>query len=203
MEPFPLATSSGARYLMPRNGPVLLMAISRFHSSSESSSMGLTMRMPALLKNTFSLPQLSRTAWATRFQFSSSVTSSFSAVARPPPALISALTCCRPSSLMSHKNTCAPSRAKVMAVCRPMPLAAPVTRAILPSSLMGSTSCDRNFRLPRVVFFIIARSFAFVKPHFLASAGSMFYNGGISGGVVGNERYEMAGHAAVPAGVEL
>src|SRR5258708_31282179 len=59
-------------------------------------------------------------------------TSSVQAFAVPPFAAISAATARVASALISVTATLAPSAAKTSAVARPMPLAAPVTRAVRP-----------------------------------------------------------------------
>ena len=60
------------------------------------------------------------------------VTSMVSASAWLPMALTFSAVSLTPSSLMSAQTTLAPSRAKISAVARPMPLAAPVMRMVFP-----------------------------------------------------------------------
>ena len=60
------------------------------------------------------------------------VTSMVSASAWLPMALTFSAVSLTPASLMSAHTTLAPSRAKISAVARPMPLAAPVMTMVLP-----------------------------------------------------------------------
>ena len=59
------------------------------------------------------------------------VTSTFIASAWLPLALTAAAVWRAPASLRSAQTTLAPSRAKISAVARPMPLAAPVMTMVL------------------------------------------------------------------------
>jgi hypothetical protein len=61
------------------------------------------------------------------------VTSAFSASAWLPAPLTAAAVSRAPCSLMSAQTTFAFSRAKISAVARPMPLAAPVMRIVFPA----------------------------------------------------------------------
>src|SRR2546425_940263 len=63
------------------------------------------------------------------------VTSVFTKVASPPAFLISATVSLPSFSRRPDTTTFAPSRAKAIAVARPMPLVAPVTRATLLSKV--------------------------------------------------------------------
>ena len=60
------------------------------------------------------------------------VTSMVSASVCPPSLLIASAVFSTPSSSMSAQTTFAPSRAKISAVARPMPLAAPVMTMVFP-----------------------------------------------------------------------
>ena len=74
-----------------------------------------------------------------------------------PMARTSATVCASPSALMSVRYSSAPSRASRSAVARPIPLAAPVRKALLPAKLyaMGATipavtTASRRPARPRV-----------------------------------------------------
>jgi hypothetical protein len=60
------------------------------------------------------------------------VTSMVSASAWPLLALTCSTVCVTPAPLMSAHTTLAPSRAKISAVARPMPLPAPVMTMVFP-----------------------------------------------------------------------
>ncbi len=74
---------------------------------------------------------------------SESATSTRNGEAEPPPDRISLATASAPSAARSATTTAAPSAANNDAEARPIPLAAPVTTATLPSSrptcLLGSS----------------------------------------------------------------
>src|SRR5471032_1814898 len=70
-----------------------------------------------------------------RAQSASAVTSSRQASAVPPASAMLRQVWAEPASSMSATTTLAPSRARAAAVARPIPLAAPLMIATLPSSL--------------------------------------------------------------------
>src|SRR4051794_15642321 len=119
-------------YLQHRYTEVRLTSCTRRQASSsvsriESSSGG---EMPALLKRTSRPPNRSIAAayiaWTSPGLVTSACTNSPS---------ISAASAAPSSSARSATTTCAPSAANRRALARPMPLAAPVMTATLPSSL--------------------------------------------------------------------
>src|SRR5437773_280659 len=108
--------------------------MARQNSSSGASTAVLSAAVepPALLCSTWSAPNLSTVARIARSRLSGSLTSvgiaiaplpARCAVSSPAPGLISAIA------------TRAPSRAKRIAVARPIPVPAPVISATLPASL--------------------------------------------------------------------
>src|SRR4051794_37490729 len=119
-------------YLQHRYTEVRLTSCTRRQASSsvsriESSSGG---EMPALLNSTSSPPNRSIAAAYIAWTSSGSVTSA--RTNSPPTSSACALP---PASSRSATTTCAPSAANRRALARPMPLAAPVMTATLPSSL--------------------------------------------------------------------
>src|SRR6266852_8829856 len=75
------------------------------------------------------------------------VTSVFTNVASPPAFLMSATVSLPSFSRRPETTTFAPSRANAMAVARPIPLVAPVTRATLLVNLFMEQSFRLNFGL--------------------------------------------------------
>src|SRR5215469_82748 len=116
-----------------------LMAQIRAHASSVASGPPATM-IPALEKNSATGPRAS--ALATSARTSASLeTSACTAMARCPPASISAATVAAPRPSMSHTTTpAAPRSASPRLRARPTPLAPPVTTATLPVMSMMSAS---------------------------------------------------------------
>ena len=106
----------------------------RSQSSSVMSAAGvLGCSTPALLKAMSMRPNASVGRCSAAWIASLLVTSQPTASAVPPSASIDA-TVSRPcSSVRSAATTLAPSRANAIAVARPMPLPAPVTKATLPA----------------------------------------------------------------------
>jgi hypothetical protein len=101
--------------------------------------MGFAEEIPAF-ETTMSIPPYAATVPANASSTSASrVTSMASASARPFPSrpAIAPATSEAPAALMSATATCAPSAAKRCAIARPMPLAAPVTRATRPASVFS------------------------------------------------------------------
>ena len=56
MWPSPLAFMTGAHSLVSRNAEVTFTVITRWNSSSEQSSIGFRLSMPALLNSTSTVP---------------------------------------------------------------------------------------------------------------------------------------------------
>src|SRR6185437_15136943 len=122
---------------IPRNVPRRFTAITRSKSSSLVSWKRSCTPMPALLWAKSSLPCRS-TTWATRARLSSDCDTSQGKNPAVPPASTISLTVSSPASRelsRSETTTDAPSAPKRTAHARPMPLAAPVTRPALPSSI--------------------------------------------------------------------
>src|SRR5215831_8612676 len=102
-----------------RNAPSRWMLKSFFQSANLNSSSGATIWMPALLTSTSTFPNCS--------------------TVRATPAS----TCC---SFVTSMTTPMASRAKVMAISLPMPLAAPVTMATLSLRRMSRNSRGGRFQ---------------------------------------------------------
>src|SRR6516165_1103644 len=106
--------------------------------------------MPALLTRISSRPNRSIVVAIPASTAASSLTSMATPVAVPPARLISAAAASADRDCRSAITTVAPSVAKRHAISLPMPLAAPVMMATLPSSCaMGRIPCDWNEWLPR------------------------------------------------------
>ena len=138
MEPPPALRISGMAYLAPRKTPVELISMIRSHRSPSVSSTVLGAApepIPALFTSTSSLPYLDTVAAMAPFQESSLVTSSLTNRTSPPAARILASAARPCSSRTSPRATLAPSAAKSSASQAPIPLAAPLMNATLPSSL--------------------------------------------------------------------
>src|SRR5262247_534028 len=116
----------GATARAQRNMEVRLVTSTSSHSSSVTSSDGLSSVTPALLTRTSMGPSV-RSASVTAARIPSAlVTSSGIARARPPADTISALA-------RAAQATLAPASAKARAMARPRPRLAPVTNAVRPS----------------------------------------------------------------------
>src|SRR5690606_38863208 len=87
--------------------------------------------MPALLTMTSMRPKEAMAWLAKACTLARSLTSSATAVAMPPAAVISATSSCRRSWRRAPRTTRAPCAARVRAMAWPMPLLAPVTRTTL------------------------------------------------------------------------
>ena len=118
----------GTAALVQRNGPVRLTARIRFQSSSVVSSSGAKLAMPALLMSASSRPKRCASASMAAFTAPASETSQHSAIASSgrPSAVTASASCL---SSMSSSATRQPSFRNRVAVARPIPRAAPVTRA--------------------------------------------------------------------------
>src|SRR3954454_7483754 len=134
--PRPRSSRCGMPYLQHRYTEVRLTSCTRRQASSsvsriESSSGG---EMPALLTSTSIPPKRATAAAYMPCTSSAEVTS-----ARTNSPSISSASALPPSSSRSATTTCAPSAANRRALARPMPLAAPVMTATLPSSLPANS----------------------------------------------------------------
>ena len=94
------------------------------------------MAAPAELNRNCTLPKPSIASCTMSSTAARLVTSMVSASAWPPKfpdlALTCSTVCVTPAPLMSAHTTLAPSRAKISAVARPMPLPAPVMTMVFP-----------------------------------------------------------------------
>src|SRR5262245_19802076 len=135
--PPPRLRISGISYFMHRKTPWRLVSMIRFHSASSYSAVGAAFvgRIPALLKAKSSRPNASTVLSRAAFTSSARVTSHRTASARPPCSSIMRIVSWLPCSDTSATTTLAPSRANASAAARPMPLAAPVTKATFPAKL--------------------------------------------------------------------
>src|SRR5689334_10480120 len=136
LPPRPCAFMRAAPCLMPRKTPRTSTAKVKSHSSTVVSPIGPKAPPTPALLNTQSSPPKRSTASATSAATSRSAETSTRSAARRSPApcaRASAIVSARVASLTSPMTTRAPSRRKVSALARPMPLPPPVTRATLPS----------------------------------------------------------------------
>ena len=120
-----------------RNGPVKSTAIIFCQRSRGNSRNGRLNSMPALLTRMSIRPKVD-TAWSIRFwTCTGSDTSAWTATLRPPAAVIfCSVSSAVPGLPTKSTTTAAPSFANFTERACPMPLAAPVTMATLPCSLM-------------------------------------------------------------------
>src|SRR6516165_6640633 len=133
-----------------KKAPSRWMASIFFHSANGSSSIGLTIWMPALLTRISTRPNRSIVVAMPAATAASSLTSMATPTAVPPARLISVAVASADGNRRSAIATFAPSVAKRLAISLPMPLAAPVMMATLPSSCpMERIPCGRNEPLPR------------------------------------------------------
>src|SRR3954470_15133149 len=125
-----------------RNDPVRLTRSTCSHSSSSRSTSLCGDSMPALLTRRSTTPSSSRVCANARTTSSSLPTSIGTAIARPPLSVIAA-TISSAAGLSSRwlMATAAPWAASSSAVARPMPVVAPVTSPIRPSSRRASAGC--------------------------------------------------------------
>src|SRR3954447_8043146 len=111
--------------------------------------------MPAVLKAKSSRPTASTVLARAAFTSAARVTSHRTASARPPCSSIRRAVSWLPCSDTSAATTPAPSRANASAAARPMPLAAPVTKATFlvnfPVSFVGMVCSCLCSRLAAVV----------------------------------------------------
>ena len=136
IDPPPACFIASTACLVPRNTPREFTAISWSHASVSSMSVTALPLMPALFTRMSSFPYFCTVASTTAFQSSSLVTSRRMNSAVPLARVMSAAIFLPSSSSMSAITTVAPSLAKRRAVAAPMPEAAPLTIATLPSRRM-------------------------------------------------------------------
>src|SRR5229473_169548 len=115
---------------------------------------GSSLSHPALFTRISSGPSSRSTVSTAAIALSRLVTSSRTARASPPAALISSAVFAATASWISAIATLAPSSARRVAIARPIPCAAPVTIATLPlrrlipdAILCVTTSCPRSNRI--------------------------------------------------------
>lgn len=118
---------------VPTNTPSRFVASTRRQSARLVSVIGRAKAMPAQLTAMSRRPHSARIRAIAACQSVCEVTSSRKASAWPPPAQIASATCAESGSFRSAKATLAPASARRLAVALPMPEAAPVTRATLPT----------------------------------------------------------------------
>ena len=114
---------------VPRNTPSRLTASTRRQSTKAVSATGLTRAIPAQLTRTCNRPHDCSASPIAASHPDSDVTSRGWPRAVPPAARIASAVPAIPGSSRSATTTKPPSRASIRAVARPMPEAAPVTRA--------------------------------------------------------------------------
>src|ERR1700756_4308382 len=117
-----------------RKAPSRWMASRRFQSANGSSSSGATIWIPALLTSMSIRPKADTAAAMPDSTSDSLVTSIATAITRAPELSSSSAAVRAALRLTSAIATRAPAAAKVRAISLPMPLAAPVTTAVFPSS---------------------------------------------------------------------
>src|ERR671921_695864 len=136
MEPPPFSSIAGISYFMHKKALRRSMSINRDQSSSVVSMRAVGgCSIPALLNATSSRPSSRRVRSTRSLTSLEDVTSQWTARTRPPCTARMSAVSSLPAVSMSAKTTSAPSVAKAVAVARPMPLPAPVTRATFPANL--------------------------------------------------------------------
>ena len=128
----------------------------RSHFSSVTSSTRSCHETPAMLPSTSMRPKVSAQAAAAARQSSSDRRSQRCVWIRPPDSAMCEAVSARPSSFTSAANTSAPSEARRIDTACPMPEAAPVMSAALPSnrpmsSRLSAVGTCQWRRLPAVV----------------------------------------------------
>src|ERR1019366_8016008 len=120
-------------------GPSMLMSTTRSQNPASLSTKGCPLPKPAPFTSTCTSPRPS-TNFAKAAMDSSDATSICMKLAARPPLRSRSASCSPLSAERSAMMTCAPARARISAVARPIPDAAPVTTAVFPSSLMFEPS---------------------------------------------------------------
>ena len=167
--PSPCASSRGRNVWIPLTTPPSSTSRPQSQSSYRASVTGPRMPMPALLQSTCTLPKTRSASSAARARPSRSVTSSSIACTfcrRPLPAKRSRAAS-RWSGRRSAITTFIPAATNASLMPRPIPLAPPVTNAVLPA-----TSSTRRAQSPGQE--AIARAFPARRPSSTAnrSAGT-------------------------------
>ena len=121
-----------------RNWPFKFTPSTRSQSLSGISTMGELSAKPATLTRMSTAPQAAASS-NIESTCAAIVTSTAAARALPPDSAIRRAADSAPSKLRSAMVTAAPAAARVKAISRPMPDAAPVTIAHLPSSSIKSS----------------------------------------------------------------
>src|SRR5436190_4526289 len=127
----------GTKWRMPCSTPRKLTPSTQSQSSVamfQTPSPPKPPPTPALLHRIWTLPQVSNAVSARRFTSASRITSMRTAIAVAPLARIEASAASSGAASISASTTFMPSWANRAARARPMPLAAPVTTAILPAN---------------------------------------------------------------------
>src|SRR5512134_1102187 len=117
---------------------VILKSMICCQRSSGIVSAGATHALPALLTKTSTLPNLGSVAAFTASSWSGLVTSAASPSALTPSFSMPAAACSQFASLREQMTTFDPASARPVAICRPRPVAPPVTTLTLPWRLNSS-----------------------------------------------------------------
>src|SRR3972149_5272009 len=132
----PCATICLAAYLLNKNGPVNVTAITRSHSSLVMSRICLLSEIAALLTRISIFPHSPTTSLTRRSISDSLATSATNAIASPPAFLMSAATLSPRTLSRSTTAIFAPSEASSFAVSSPILRPAPVMIATCPFSFI-------------------------------------------------------------------
>ena len=135
IEPPPASSMAGMPYLQPRNTPLrfTLMTCSQTSSEVSGGEPSASGKIPALLNRMWSPPWLRATSIAASISFADD-TSARTKTACPPAAVICETVSSPPVVSMSQTTTVAPAPDIKSAASRPMPLPAPVIKAVRPAS---------------------------------------------------------------------
>src|SRR5262249_50923566 len=135
MRPHFLRRMAGRTRRVPINTLRRLTRIISSHMSIGMSSRKLIVSMPALLHRMSPPPGAAVMAPKPCAICASSPTSAAAAMARTPSLAVSSAAVLAPAALRSTMPMSAPSAASAPTIARPIPLAPPVTSAVLPLSL--------------------------------------------------------------------
>src|SRR5665647_898650 len=128
--------------LVIRNAPRRWTFMTASQSSSGILKIRLSRMMPALLTRMVGAPSLTVTSATAASTPSGELTSTATAMARPPAEVIADTVSAHDSSSRSRTATACPSLARRIAVAAPMPRAAPVTIAVRWVVVLTSASKD-------------------------------------------------------------